>query len=79
MSKSDASDNSRINLTDEPEVIFDKIKKAKTDSIIKVDLPTTTTPEYAQRNDFLSTRNSGVAATSNEERQALRYHNPQLT
>lgn len=36
MSKSDASDNSRINLTDEPEVIFDKIKKAKTDSIIKI-------------------------------------------
>ncbi len=33
MSKSDASDNSRINLDDEPEIIFDKIKKAKTDSI----------------------------------------------
>lgn len=33
MSKSDASDNSRINLNDEIEVIYDKIIKAKTDSI----------------------------------------------
>jgi tryptophanyl-tRNA synthetase len=33
MSKSDSSDNSRINLQDEAEVIYDKIKKAKTDSI----------------------------------------------
>jgi len=33
MSKSDPSDNSRINLLDEPEVIYSKIMKAKTDSI----------------------------------------------
>jgi tryptophanyl-tRNA synthetase len=33
MSKSDISDNSRINLTDEIEVIYDKIIKSKTDSI----------------------------------------------
>lgn len=33
MSKSDSSDMSRINLTDEVEVIYDKILKAKTDSI----------------------------------------------
>lgn len=36
MSKSELSDYSRINLTDDPELIFDKIKKAKTDSIAKV-------------------------------------------
>lgn len=36
MSKSDKSDFSRINLDDEPEVIFDKIRKAKTDSITSV-------------------------------------------
>ena len=33
MSKSDPSDQSRINLTDEPEVIRKKIQKAKTDSL----------------------------------------------
>lgn len=33
MSKSDPSDNSRINLTDDPEVIYDKIRRATTDSI----------------------------------------------
>ncbi|KRX01142.1 Insulin-like growth factor binding protein, N-terminal [Pseudocohnilembus persalinus] len=33
MSKSEISDNSRINLTDDPEVIYDKIRRAKTDSI----------------------------------------------
>ena len=31
MSKSDASDNSRINLTDDAETIAQKIRKAKTD------------------------------------------------
>ena len=33
MSKSEVSDNSRINLSDSPEIIYSKIKKAKTDSI----------------------------------------------
>jgi tryptophanyl-tRNA synthetase len=33
MSKSDASDNSRINLTDAPDVIAQKIKRAKTDPL----------------------------------------------
>lgn len=32
MSKSEPSDFSRINLSDQPEVLFDKIKKSKTDS-----------------------------------------------
>lgn len=36
MSKSEHSDFSRINLTDDPELIIDKIMKAKTDSIPKV-------------------------------------------
>ena len=36
MSKSDTNDSSRINLTDDVTVIFEKIKKAKTDSIPKV-------------------------------------------
>jgi tryptophanyl-tRNA synthetase len=33
MSKSETSDFSRINLNDDPSIIFDKIIKAKTDSI----------------------------------------------
>jgi len=33
MSKSDTSDNSRINLTDQAEDIYNKIKKSKTDMI----------------------------------------------
>ena len=36
MSKSDPADFSRINLTDEPELLIDKILKAKTDSISQV-------------------------------------------
>jgi len=35
MSKSDKNDMNRINLNDEPEVVYDKIMKAKTDSIQK--------------------------------------------
>ena len=33
MSKTDASDNSRINMTDDPDTIADKIKRAKTDPL----------------------------------------------
>ena len=33
MSKSEFSDSSRINISDTPEIIYDKIIKAKTDSI----------------------------------------------
>lgn len=36
MSKSDLHDYSRINLTDEADLIFKKIKKAKTDLIPQV-------------------------------------------
>lgn len=36
MSKSSLSDYSRINLNDEPEIIYKKIIKSKTDSILGV-------------------------------------------
>ena len=36
MSKSDTSDYSRINLSDEPELIINKILKSKTDSIVNL-------------------------------------------
>ncbi len=37
MSKSDLSESSRINLTDSTENIYDKIMRAKTDSIPRVE------------------------------------------
>lgn len=36
MSKSDPVDSSRINLNDSPDLIADKIRRAKTDSITEV-------------------------------------------
>jgi tryptophanyl-tRNA synthetase len=36
MSKSEHSDFSRINLSDDPELIFEKIMKSKTDSLLSV-------------------------------------------
>ena len=36
MSKSDKNDMNRINLNDEPELVYEKIMKAKTDSLTKV-------------------------------------------
>ena len=36
MSKSDKNDMNRINLSDDPELLYDKIMKAKTDSISHV-------------------------------------------
>ena len=36
MSKSDVSDMSRINLSDDPETVFNKLIKSKTDSISNV-------------------------------------------
>jgi len=38
MSKSDINDYSRINITDDVSIIFDKIKKSKTDSLGRVKL-----------------------------------------
>ena len=36
MSKSDKNDMNRINLNDEPELVYEKIMKSKTDSLTKV-------------------------------------------
>lgn len=47
MSKSDISDQSRINLTDENDVIEKKIKKAKSDSVEGVSYDPETRPEVA--------------------------------
>jgi tryptophanyl-tRNA synthetase len=47
MSKSDAQENSRINLIDSPDVILEKIKKAKTDNIQGVSYEPETRPEIA--------------------------------
>jgi tryptophanyl-tRNA synthetase len=47
MSKSDESDNSRINMTDSVDVIAQKIKKAKTDAGEKVTYEPETRPEVA--------------------------------
>jgi len=45
MSKSDANDNSRINVLDPPEVIRDKIKKCKTDAFVGLEWDNPERPE----------------------------------
>lgn len=45
MSKSDASDSSRINLTDSPDLILKKLKKSKTDSIAEITYDQNSRPE----------------------------------
>lgn len=45
MSKSDANDNSRINVLDPPKVIRDKIKKCKTDAIVGLEWDNSERPE----------------------------------
>ncbi len=45
MSKSDANDNSRINVLDPPEVIQDKIKKCKTDAFVGLEWDNPERPE----------------------------------
>jgi tryptophanyl-tRNA synthetase len=47
MSKSDPSDNSRINLTDSADVIADKLKRAKTDSETGITFDAENRPELA--------------------------------
>ena len=47
MSKSDASDQSRINLGDDSDVIYQKIKRAKTDSIAEITYDAEQRPEVA--------------------------------
>jgi len=47
MSKSDPSDQSRINLKDDKDTIYQKLKRAKTDSIAEITYETETRPEVA--------------------------------
>ncbi|MDG1436479.1 MAG: tryptophan--tRNA ligase [Rickettsiaceae bacterium] len=47
MSKSDASDASRINLTDTPDVIIKKLKKSKTDTIAEISYDPVNRPEVS--------------------------------
>lgn len=54
MSKSDASSNSRINLSDTPDVIAKKIRKAKTDSISSVYFDIENRPEISNLLSILS-------------------------
>ena len=54
MSKSDPSDLSRINLIDEAELIIQKIKKAKTDSISEIYYDKETRPEVSNLMDIYS-------------------------
>lgn len=63
MSKSDASDYSRINFTDNPDLIMDKIKKAKTDSITEINYDQVRRPEISNLIDIYSTLASISAET----------------
>ncbi len=47
MSKSDPSDQSRINLKDDKDIIYQKLKRAKTDSIAEITYEPETRPEVA--------------------------------
>lgn len=47
MSKSDESDFSRINLTDDADLIMQKVRKAKTDAIVGINFDAETRPEIA--------------------------------
>ena len=47
MSKSDASDASRVNLTDSPDIIMQKLKKAKTDNLAEITYDPTQRPEVS--------------------------------
>ena len=47
MSKSDASDAARINLTDSPDTIMQKLKKAKTDNLAEITYDPTHRPEVS--------------------------------
>jgi tryptophanyl-tRNA synthetase len=55
MSKSDSSDQSRINLTDDSDVILKKIMKAKTDPIAEINYDMATRPETSNLINIYST------------------------
>lgn len=67
MSKSDISDNARINLTDSPELISKKIKKAKTDMLEGFSYDTENRPELANLiNIYTAITNQSKEQTINE-------------
>lgn len=69
MSKSDPSDASRINLTDTPDQIIDKLKRAKTDSHNEVTYDKDKRPEISNMLDIFS-----AATGSSIEDLAKKYH-----
>jgi tryptophanyl-tRNA synthetase len=64
MSKSDANDNSRINMLDSPEEIVKKIRKAKTDEIIGITYDKEKRPEISNLVDIF-------ASLSNQTREQV--------
>lgn len=54
MSKSDASDASRINLTDNADLIMDKVKRAKTDSLSEITYDKENRPEITNMLDIFA-------------------------
>ena len=66
MSKSDSSELSRINLTDESDTIIKKIKKAKTDSINSIEYQEERPEIYNLLNIFASFVNKEPIATANQ-------------
>lgn len=66
MSKSDISDLSRINLTDESDIIIKKIKKAKTDSINSIEYQEQRPEIYNLLNIFASFANQEPVVIANQ-------------
>ena len=66
MSKSDESDLSRINLTDAPELIIKKVKKAKTDSLATISFDESRPEIYNLLNIFSATCNKSPEALAAE-------------
>jgi len=66
MSKSDESDLSRINLSDAPEVILKKIKKAKTDSAATINFDETRPEIFNLLNIFAATSNKSAEVLAAE-------------
>lgn len=70
MSKSDESDASRINLTDDPEIILQKLRKAKTDSINEIAYEPETRPDIANLLDIFT-----AFSARSQQSIASEYHN----
>lgn len=70
MSKSDESDLTRINLTDEPDLIVKKIKKAKTDSLSEIEYDENRPELYNLLNIFASMNGKDPQAIAEEYKTA---------